>query len=603
MAARMKKSILLVGILIWAAAPTSIGVIYVDANATGLDNGSSWGNAYKYLQDALSDADAAVKPVEVRVAQGTYTPDQGRSIKAGDRMAAFPLKDGTSILGGFAGTSGEDPNARDPNIYSTILSGDLKGNDVWMDMTMDVPPEVQNSHSDNSECIVDARSSGTTAILDGVQIKGVWYTEVTAGRSNPGHIDLNRQGGLFVNKGYPTIHNCAFTQNLSCSVKSVNHGNPTFTACRFARNHYLYAPAIYANVSDVTISKCVFESNVASREGGAIVTAGGMAIITDSTFLDNVACQFAWSGGGAILNWSSDIRLAGCEFRNNRSESEGGAVAGGVTALENCTFFGNGSRSRGGAVYGLHLTVRGCIFSFNTATSGEGGAIAGSCSLIANSLFTANQSKSGGAISCTYRQDQVIENCVFAGNRGRDHGGAIQFEGPGLLTIDSCSMQGNLSACGNTLDASDCDVTVRDSIIWDANAFSTYKTTLAITYSDLYDPYSGLGNVSIDPRFAILGYWDPNDTLADTNDDFWVEGDYHLKSQAGRWDPNSQSWVTDDVTSPCIDAGDPNSPVGDEPEPNGQRINMGAYGGTSEASKSRADPLGGADVVTDADRR
>ena len=71
-----------------------------------------------------------------------------------------------------------------------------------------------------------------------------------------------------------------------------------------------------------------------------------------------------------------------------------------------------------------------------------------------------------------------------------------------------------------------------------------------------------------------------------SNDDFWVEGDYHLKSQAGRWDPNSQSWVIDDVTSPCIDAGDPNSPVALEPFPNGGIINMGAYGGTAEASKS-----------------
>jgi len=47
----------------------------------------------------------------------------------------------------------------------------------------------------------------------------------------------------------------------------------------------------------------------------------------------------------------------------------------------------------------------------------------------------------------------------------------------------------------------------------------------------------------------------------------------------------------DDVTSPCIDAGDPNSPVGDEPEPNGGRINMGAYGGTEEASKSHTSEL------------
>ena len=67
-------------------------------------------------------------------------------------------------------------------------------------------------------------------------------------------------------------------------------------------------------------------------------------------------------------------------------------------------------------------------------------------------------------------------------------------------------------------------------------------------------------------------------------DDYWVEGDYHLKSQAGRWDPNSQTWVQDDITSPCIDAGDPNSPIGLEPFPNGGYINMGAYGGTSEVA-------------------
>ncbi|MGE5297311.1 MAG: hypothetical protein ACM3VT_21005 [Solirubrobacterales bacterium] len=93
-------------------------------------------------------------------------------------------------------------------------------------------------------------------------------------------------------------------------------------------------------------------------------------------------------------------------------------------------------------------------------------------------------------------------------------------------------------------------------------------------------------NIDVDPLFADRGHWDPNGTPEDPNDDFFVEGDYHLKSQAGRWDPNSQDWVLDDVTSPCIDAGDPNDPVGDEPFPNGNRINMGAYGGTAEASKS-----------------
>ncbi|NLH18373.1 MAG: hypothetical protein GX455_17500, partial [Phycisphaerae bacterium] len=61
----------------------------------------------------------------------------------------------------------------------------------------------------------------------------------------------------------------------------------------------------------------------------------------------------------------------------------------------------------------------------------------------------------------------------------------------------------------------------------------------------------------------------------------------HLKSTAGRWDPNSLTWVKDAVTSPCIDAGDPADPDWtNELWPNGRRIDIGAYGGTPEASMS-----------------
>jgi hypothetical protein len=45
-------------------------------------------------------------------------------------------------------------------------------------------------------------------------------------------------------------------------------------------------------------------------------------------------------------------------------------------------------------------------------------------------------------------------------------------------------------------------------------------------------------------------------------------------------------WVYDDVNSACIDAGDPNSDWTKEIWPHGKRINMGAYGGTPEASMS-----------------
>jgi len=48
----------------------------VDANAPGADNGTNWESAYNFLQDALADANSSEKPIEIRVAQGAYTPDE-----------------------------------------------------------------------------------------------------------------------------------------------------------------------------------------------------------------------------------------------------------------------------------------------------------------------------------------------------------------------------------------------------------------------------------------------------------------------------------------------------------------------------------------------
>ncbi len=104
------------------------------------------------------------------------------------------------------------------------------------------------------------------------------------------------------------------------------------------------------------------------------------------------------------------------------------------------------------------------------------------------------------------------------------------------------------------------------------NSYGTGSGDGIATASDAsqpFDPLPGIGEISVSPLFS-----DPNNN------------DYHLKSQTGRWDPNSNSWIQDDITSPCIDAGDPATPIGYETFSNGGIINMGAYGGTAEASKS-----------------
>lgn len=95
-----------------------------------------------------------------------------------------------------------------------------------------------------------------------------------------------------------------------------------------------------------------------------------------------------------------------------------------------------------------------------------------------------------------------------------------------------------------------------------------------ITYSCLYNTVKsdnlsdyGTGCIAKDPCFADA-----------------ASGDFHLKSAAGRW--NGATWVKDTVTSPCIDAGETSAAYANEPTPNGNRANMGAYGNTAEASKS-----------------
>ncbi len=114
---------------------------------------------------------------------------------------------------------------------------------------------------------------------------------------------------------------------------------------------------------------------------------------------------------------------------------------------------------------------------------------------------------------------------------------------------------------------------------------------ISATYSDIEGGWSGTGNIDADPLFACRAQRaDPQDPFTPRNpsdvDVAWLMGDYHLLSQAGRWDGATLSWMCDEATSPCVDTGHPAGDIGDEPSPNGEIVNMGVFGGTTEASKS-----------------
>ena len=101
-------------ILSWTFLKTWVK-IYVDPNVPGSNDGTSWANAYNYLQDALANVSGSCV---IRVAEGIYRPDENSAnpTGTGNRGATFQLINGVALIGGYAGAVSPDPNARDPKM-------------------------------------------------------------------------------------------------------------------------------------------------------------------------------------------------------------------------------------------------------------------------------------------------------------------------------------------------------------------------------------------------------------------------------------------------------------------------------------------------------
>jgi internalin A len=196
------------------------------------------------------------------------------------------------------------------------------------------------------------------------------------------------------------------------------------------------------------------------------------------------------------------------------------------------------------------------------------------------------------AIACK-DSSPTIAHCIIAGNRAPEAGAVMLFENSrGMLA--NCTIVGNIAYLPVLTCKDSPNLTVINSIVW-GNTGQGIRAGSgklpAVVYSDVQEVMVGTGNLSTDPLFADNGRWDDNGTPDDASDDVWVMGDYHLMSTNGRFSPADATWHVDTVYSPCIDAGDPSAACAAEPSPNDSRINMGAYGGTAEASKSyRGEP-------------
>ncbi len=463
--------------------------IYVDANATGADSGSSWVHAFTDFQQALSFAAVHSDIVrQIHIAEGTYRP----AGPGGAQSKAFELLDNLAVYGGFP-SGGAGIQERDYQSYRTVLSGDLNSNDE---------PNFVNIE-DNSDNVVNGSSTGSSAVLDGLFITAA------------------RNGAMNNSAGNPTVRNCCF-----------------------CNNNAVQGAGMYNLFANPEVINCVFRDNYADMGAGMYNCFSSSPTLLDCVFEDNNAV----SGAGMENNSCSPV-------------------------LENCFFVGNSASDSGAAMHNLGNSapaVTGCRFSQNCA-SVYGGAVFNqqtSEPVFVNCIFSGNSAGSGGAMANSGSSaDPTIDNCTFFANSAETLGGGILNTSGSTSILTSCILWNN----------TDVNETNESSQVYGGEPVINFSCV-----QDWSGALGGLGNIGDEPLFA-----GPND------------GDFHLKSQAGRWDANSLSWVSDDVNSPCIDTGDPNADWGQELWPNGKRINMGAYGGTSQASLSSSNAGNPADFNID----
>jgi len=304
---------------------------------------------------------------------------------------------------------------------------------------------------------------------------------------------------------------------------------------------------LFVDSASPTIANCTFSNNSATLRGGGAYLTGSSPTLTACVFTGNSAQD----GGGLANVAASNPTLNGCAFNGNSSTNAGGGLFNTASSplLSNCSFVSNTSSKNGGGIYnaGAAPELADCLFDSNVAT------------------------QYGGAIASYATSNPQLLRCIFSANSGSYWGGGI-YNNASSATATNCTFNRNTAGRGGAVGNSASTVTLRNCILWNDAATKSgdeihnSASTTTATYSCVRGGHAGEGNLDMDPLFV------------DENG-----GDYHLKSTHDHWTPSG--WVTDEVTSPCVASGDPADDYENEPLPNGEQINMGAYGNTVQASK------------------
>lgn len=192
-------------------------VLYVKANAAGTNNGTSWVNAFKSLQDALQTASKCNAVTQIWVAGGTYYPDEGATVINNNKNYSFNARNNLAIYGGFAGNETQLSERSLNSGNASILSGEI---------------QQDNDKANNSNNIFIADSVNGTFTLDGFTVRDGYTNIILPENKSRG------TGILVLNNASPFFKNCIIEYNSGIGgsgITSVN-SNPLFYTCVIRNN-------------------------------------------------------------------------------------------------------------------------------------------------------------------------------------------------------------------------------------------------------------------------------------------------------------------------------------------------------------------------------
>jgi len=375
-------------------------ILRVKPDGNDANNGSDWGNALRSVQEAINRLAERGQGGEVWVKAGTYQPSVYMSGESTDRSAAFVMKDGVSVYGGFEGN--EETRAERDNkkgsmpwqyTHPTVFVGNAYGGAATGGGGKCEYNEADNKWSvtgSNSNHVVwfanlDGTAFKNVTVLDGVTIKGGSAQETVGTKEN---FFGDRGAGVYM-AGNAYLTNCVVTENAATGKGGgvYLYGGRIIGSLLY-NNEGQQGGAVYVDNSGIVLRSML--TNNSGYDGAAVYmvsdtewTDGSMhpeyqilstSVVSNNTSRHNGAVYC--NQGGVMLQTTmvNNVSVGTVDPADNESAQTGGLYVKGYGLSVNSVLWNNLIKERNVPMYAVNPTVKTVRF-FNTAVSGMNNSV------------------------------------------------------------------------------------------------------------------------------------------------------------------------------------------------------------------------------------